>query len=564
MPSVRIQSNSAGGSTLQKLRGQIRQQPVPIFLAAWFLLNLLQSFATELTSDEGYYWFYSTNLQWGYYDHPPMVALMIKAGRLVFPDEAGVRFFNVLFSTGAVYFFLKILPGHLLKNKSTYGVLLSAPLLHYLSIIVFPDGPLLFFSMLFLFLYKQHLQKQTWLTSLAMGLALAGMAYSKYHGALVLLFVIIADTRVLKNRYFLMSLFVAAICFIPHLWWQYQNNFPTFHYHLSGRTGNWSFRFVTEYLSQQLIALGPGLVFAPLLARKTAGFERTLKVIFIGSLVFFLISSFKTFVHFHWTSIALFPLLYFAIIFYNGPSNKKLFRLLVLPFVFLFLAARVALAFPIIENLHVGEDYFHGRKEWANAIDQIAGSKPVFIPNNLREASLYSFYSANTAVTLYTRPGKKSQYELWGYEDSLKGKDVLMLTKYPAESSDSIYLLNQPYYYQWVPAFTSFYTKVQAQTILVNQTDSTLLVNVVLKLTGDDKISGNDLRFIYQVEDKKDLVTAGFVSFDKEAKPGGPVYAASIPIGNLAPGNYQLVFGIRQGTLPDAIISQPLSFRVKK
>jgi len=46
-----------------------------LFLSAWFLLNLFQAIFTEITNDEAYYAFWGKFLDWGYFDHPPMVAL---------------------------------------------------------------------------------------------------------------------------------------------------------------------------------------------------------------------------------------------------------------------------------------------------------------------------------------------------------------------------------------------------------------------------------------------------------------------------------------------------------
>ena len=47
----------------------------PLHFAAFLLLlNLVQVAFTELTSDEGYYWFYSRSLEWGYAEHPPLIA----------------------------------------------------------------------------------------------------------------------------------------------------------------------------------------------------------------------------------------------------------------------------------------------------------------------------------------------------------------------------------------------------------------------------------------------------------------------------------------------------------
>ena len=54
------------------------------------IVNLLQACYTELLDDEAYYWMYSRHLAWGYFDHPPMIAVMIKTGYFFFRNELGV------------------------------------------------------------------------------------------------------------------------------------------------------------------------------------------------------------------------------------------------------------------------------------------------------------------------------------------------------------------------------------------------------------------------------------------------------------------------------------------
>ena len=71
----------------------ILQHHKKIFYGAWLLLNLVQSAATGLIDDEAYYWVYSQFPAWGYFDHPPMVAILIKAGYSIFANELGVRLF---------------------------------------------------------------------------------------------------------------------------------------------------------------------------------------------------------------------------------------------------------------------------------------------------------------------------------------------------------------------------------------------------------------------------------------------------------------------------------------
>src|SRR4030095_1469125 len=149
------------------------------FLIFWGLLNIIQGSFTELTSDEGYYWFYSTSPEWGYYDHPPLLAWIIRIGYKLFQNELGVRLFNILLNTAAVFLLLKLLSAYLKDITVVYLIILSLPVLNYLSFIVFPDGPLLFFSILFLLCYKRLLEKNDFWSAIFLGLSLAGMLYSK-------------------------------------------------------------------------------------------------------------------------------------------------------------------------------------------------------------------------------------------------------------------------------------------------------------------------------------------------------------------------------------------------
>lgn len=548
-----------------RVKIRVAENPVSSFLLFWFAINLLQVALMELTSDEGYYWFYAQHLQWGYYDHPPMIALLIKLGSAILPGEFGVRFFNVVLSTGGLALFFSLLKEEQKQKPETYLVLLAAPLLHYLTFLLFPDGPLLFFSLLFLVVYKRFLLRQTVAAAILLGLSLALMAYSKYHGALVLLFAVVAHPGLLKSGYFYGSLLVALLLFAPHLWWQYREGFPTLHYHLSGRTSGWGLRHVGEYVLQQAVAIGPGLIFIPFISKTKDIFERTLKTIVIGTFVFFLVSSFKTFVHFHWTSIALYPLLYFAVAYYGTEQTKKQFRWLILPFVVLFLIARLLLMVPLIPNMHVGEDYYHGRKAWVKKVSALAGNRPVFMPNNLREASLYAYYSGKPGVTLYNRPEKKSQYELWGYEDSLQGKDVLLLTRHPFNESRQLATRLRTAHYNVIPTFRSFYTGISIVPLSLQQTGDSLVARLKISnqrnypLQFEKGPGGETTSLVCLLEKEKKLLQTGTLhqfSIADSVLPGGSVErTVRLPKKVLPAGKYNLLFGIRHGALPDAWLS---------
>ena len=74
-------------------------------------------------------------------------------------------------------------------------------LLNAYGFFTLPDTPLLFFTALFLMLYKKFLNRPTMLKALWMGLAMAALMYSKYHAVLVILFVLLSNPGLLTDKY---------------------------------------------------------------------------------------------------------------------------------------------------------------------------------------------------------------------------------------------------------------------------------------------------------------------------------------------------------------------------
>src|SRR6476660_9441769 len=107
-----------------------------IFYSCWLVLTLIQATFTTLQDDEAYYWVYSKFLAWGYFDHPPMIALLIKTGTIFFSGELGVRFFIVILSTLTVLVTEKLIEAkHYLLF---YAIILSLPILQIAGFMAVP------------------------------------------------------------------------------------------------------------------------------------------------------------------------------------------------------------------------------------------------------------------------------------------------------------------------------------------------------------------------------------------------------------------------------------------
>jgi 4-amino-4-deoxy-L-arabinose transferase-like glycosyltransferase len=164
-----------------------------LFYSFWFIAGLIQSYYTELLDDEAYYWVFSRFLDWGYFDHPPMIALMIKAGYAIFHNELGVRIISLLLNIATLLLIEKLIAR---KNDLLfYAIAFSLAIIQIGGILAVPDSPLIFFTALFFWCYKKFIENSTWLNTFLLGIVATCLLYSKYHGVLIVFFVLISNPK---------------------------------------------------------------------------------------------------------------------------------------------------------------------------------------------------------------------------------------------------------------------------------------------------------------------------------------------------------------------------------
>lgn len=116
-----------------------------LILGLSLLLHLISITGTVLIVEEAYYWNYAQHLDFSYLDHPPMVALLIKASTLIFgTTEFGVRAITLFcFFITATYSYK--LTQLINKNSGPYSLVLLAilPFFFLHSQIITPDVPLI-------------------------------------------------------------------------------------------------------------------------------------------------------------------------------------------------------------------------------------------------------------------------------------------------------------------------------------------------------------------------------------------------------------------------------------
>ena len=239
-------------------------------VAALVALRLVAAAFTPITFDEAYYWMWSKHLAGGYYDHPPMVAFVIRAGTLIAGDTGfGVRLVSILLAlpmSYAVWRATEILFGGA-RVAASAVILLNVTLMAAVgTLIVTPDAPLLVASSFVLFFLAKVLQTGRGVWWLAVGAAAGCALLSKYTAMFFGPAIVIWLAAVPKLRHWLLSPWlylgglVALALFAPVIAWNADHQWVSFIKQL-GRARIEDFRpaFIAELVPTQFAFATPAV-----------------------------------------------------------------------------------------------------------------------------------------------------------------------------------------------------------------------------------------------------------------------------------------------------------------
>lgn len=543
------------------------------FYAVWFLCLLVQASFTELLNDEAYYWVYSKYVNIGYYDHPPMVALFIRAGYMLFKNELGVRLMTVFASMATLLYAEKLLDK---KDFPLFATIVSSLLITQVGgFIAVPDSPFLFFIALFLYQIKRYLHMSDITNAIGLGICAAGVLYSKYHGAMFLFFVVLAWLPILKKPTFYITILVAALLYLPHIFWLWQNDFPSFQYHFGDRNYNtYSPLFTLNYFLGQWIIFGPITSFFIFISlfkfHATPPFARMMKWTPVGVLFFLLAFAFLGTVEPNWTICLSIPFIYIChqwlienerwrkTFYYTAPASIAVLLMLRVFIIIDFTYGKIKL--PV---------EFHGQRKWVNVVNEHAGDLPVVFVNSYQKAAVYSFYGGKQAISLNNLKYRQNEYSLLPIEDSLQGKKVFLVYNWPLSELDSFSVDDKKFYTTVIPSFSSF-SKICLNSPLKNITvkrgeSFTFKVKVETQFT--DHIVFADSAtyksyFSYHFFVEKNFIHSGILPL--ELTPGlmGQYVTLTITAPS-QPGEYDMRISISTGWLPPCINSKVWKVRVE-
>jgi len=211
--------------------------------------------AVGLGDSEAYYWTWSQNLDLSYFDHPPAVAYVIRAGTGLFGDNPyGTRIIPTFLTTATL--FVIYLVGEAVAGAAagllSMGVLISMPLFIVGSVAAAPDAILSFFTALALLFYVKARRcdecgdRRAGAYVMLAGLFF-GLGFLAKYSALMLLPGVLASLARRENRaWFRRPAFYGgmALCLlaaVPVIAWNLQHGWSTVAYHFVARQGSAGF-----------------------------------------------------------------------------------------------------------------------------------------------------------------------------------------------------------------------------------------------------------------------------------------------------------------------------------
>jgi dolichol-phosphate mannosyltransferase len=229
-------------------------------------LRLLYAGSVDLMPEETYYWNYAQHLDYGYLDHPPMVAWLIQAGTTVLGQtEFAVRA-GALLCGSLTSFFVYRLARNVFGIEAAFASLAltqALPFFFLSGMLLTPDSPLTACWAACLYFLERALVAEKagawWGAGIALGLGLI----SKYT---ILLVAISACIYVLwepRSRHWLRRYepYAAALCalciFSPVLIWNIEHHWASFAFQTSGRLAEAPRFALPNLLGSVILLLSP-------------------------------------------------------------------------------------------------------------------------------------------------------------------------------------------------------------------------------------------------------------------------------------------------------------------
>jgi 4-amino-4-deoxy-L-arabinose transferase-like glycosyltransferase len=277
---VRATSNDPGAAALaapsdpQTTIGRPAWQLILCFT----LLRVTLAALLPLTPQEAYYWLWSRDLAWSYFDHPPLASYSIALTTALFGATAfGIKMAAVGWSLGSSVAWARLIVDMGSSRRVLWWSLLALNLVgiyQAYGLVIAPDSPLIFAWTATIWAVWRVAATGNGRWWYAAGFFLGLGLLAKYAAILlasaVALFVVASprQRRWLKRPEPYVGALIASLVFAPVVIWNAQHEWASFAFqstHRAAGMGHWHPRFLAQLIGTQLLVVSPYLLGVALL-----------------------------------------------------------------------------------------------------------------------------------------------------------------------------------------------------------------------------------------------------------------------------------------------------------
>ncbi|HLE40989.1 MAG TPA: glycosyltransferase family 39 protein [Nitrospirota bacterium] len=403
----------------------------------------------QLHPDEAYYWLWSRHLDFGYFDHAPLIAYVIRLTTLFSQQELWVRFGGILAAViGSVLAWnlsLQMFGDKKIASASVIALNVM-PIVMSGYILITPDVPVFFFTGLSIYWFWQIVETQKVRYWYLMGIAFGLTLLSKYTAVLLapsfFLFMVFSDERRwFKTIHPYAAFLLGCALFLPVVYWNSTHQWISFLYQTRhGLRSEHSpvIKNLLEYAGGQMLVAGPLFWLPGIYASVRSLFQKDKRLLFLSLtslpiILFFAVSSIQRTAAANWPNLAYFS---FGILatqfFFSGHQIKKrLFWIAIIFSVFLSLIASLHARFSILPLQSISDkaarsdatNWFYGWKELAEELEKDPSIK-FAMTEGCQIGPEISYYTRERIfVCVDYKRTLTNQYNYWPFPDELRDKN---------------------------------------------------------------------------------------------------------------------------------------------
>lgn len=424
----------------------------------------------QLQADEAYYWVLGQNLSLSYFDHPPMVAYLIRLCTSLFgQSEFFVRLPALISFVVSLIFIYKLSLKMFNQRVANIALILalSFPMLEAISVVITPDSPLMMFWILTLYCFYVGVfegnKKYIYFAGFFAGLDLL----SKYTAVLLFpsLFLFLLFSKQYRNQLFKKELYLAFILsllvFSPVIIWNFQNHWSSFLFQTHHGFENFGTRIaflkiaenVSNYLGIMVLLVFPFIFFSSMYYiikyfKANLQDEKLSFLLwnFLFGAIFFAAAGVFNRLEANWPAPIYLTVLILLAFYLDKNNNRWVSRASLILVVVLLVVARIPrTVFSIIPSLRNGRGterlFYYGSKEMLMQVKPYLKQDTQVLGCDYQNASLAWYYLNLSRV--YVLTDTPHQYSYWNDQITAPITNAIFICNNSFHNTDLDKVLNE-------------------------------------------------------------------------------------------------------------------------